>query len=224
MGKWILFVLLFSSVGFTHEVRTNAVNMADAPDWVTPGRIDTIVDRIESLLEWDIRRINVIWYKDEKAFEKMHGYGPTVLAISRKSDNTVHVGPRVTTTNFDGVFGHEMVHIISFQKYKDAIPRWLEEGLANHLSKRASVDYAWLAKHEFPADVHDLTHPFNGSDDHIRYSYMASQALIEMIASKCDLSELLRLSVGRKMENYFDTYCGIKDLTAEFKKWVKSHS
>ena len=196
--------------------------MANAPDWVTVGRIDGVVEHIQSLLEWDIRRIKVYWYKDQQVFENIHHYGPTVLAISRKSDNTVHLGPRVNDENFDGVFGHEMVHIISFQKYKEAIPPWLEEGLANYLSKRGTVDYKWLETHPLPDDVRNLVHPFNGSDDHIRYHYMASQALVEMIASKCDLSNLLRLSVGRKMENYFSTYCGIKDLNSDFKKWMDS--
>jgi hypothetical protein len=216
-------LVLASQVSFANEIKTNAVVMAGAPDWVTPQRIDKIVDHIESLLEWDIRRVKVTWYTSQTEFEKVHGLGPTVLAISRKNDNTVHIGPRVNDANFDGVFGHEMVHIISFQKYKGAIPAWLEEGLANYLSQRAKVDYVWLSKHPAPDDVRELIHPYNGVEDHIRYCYMASQALTEMIASKCDLSNLLRLSVGRKMEKYLDTYCGIKNLTTDFKDWVSRH-
>jgi hypothetical protein len=228
INRYFLFFItlsfLFSGMVEAKELKTNAIHMEDAPDWVTAGRLNKIVDHIQSLLEWDIRRIEVYWYDDQDKFEAIHHYGPTVLAISRKSDNTVHIGPRVNSENFDKVFGHELVHIISFQKYKEAIPAWLEEGLANYLSKQGTVDYKWLASQPTPDDVRTLLHPFLGSVDHIRYHYMASQALTEMIASKCDLSNLLRLSVGRKMENYLETYCGIKDLTAEFKKWVKAHS
>ena len=84
---------------------------------------------------------------------------------------------------------------------------------------------SWLAKHPAPNDVRDLTHPFNGSDDHVRYHYMASQALMEMISGKCELTNLLRMSVRRKLEDKLDTLCGIKDITKEFNLWVakKNH-
>ncbi len=217
----IALLLFLSSLSlYAADIKTNAVHMADAPDWVTPGRINSVVEHIQSILEWDIRRIEVTWYKDQGAFERVHGLGPLVLAMSRKSDNSVHLGPKIKKENFEAVFGHELVHIISYQKYKEAIPKWLEEGLANHLSHLAKVDYKWLAAHPAPSDVRDLTHPFSGSEDHVHYHYMASQALMEMIASKCDLANLLRLSVRRKLEDKLDTLCGIKDITKEFNLWV----
>ncbi len=52
---------------------------------------------------------------------------------------------------------------------------------------------------------------------------MASQALAEMIAGKCDLRNLLRLSVGHGMEGYLETYCGMKDLNLTYQKWLKDH-
>ncbi len=225
--KTILFLvaLALSASLKAGEIKTNSVRMAAPPDWVTPGRVNSVVDHIQPMMEWNIRRIEVSWYNDQADFEKVHGLGPLVLAMSRKSDNSVHLGPRIKKENFDAVFGHELVHIISYQKYKDAIPKWLEEGLANHLSHMSKVDYAWLAKHPAPNDVRDLTHPFNGSDDHVRYHYMASQALMEMISGKCELTNLLRMSVRRKLEDKLDTLCGIKDITKEFNLWVakKNH-
>ena len=220
----ILLLFIVNAFVFAKEIKTNAVNMPNAPDWVTPGRVDRVIDRIQSLLEWDIRRVQVTFYKDQAEFEKTHNFGPTVLAVSHRSDNRVDIGPRVTDKNFDSVLGHEMVHVISFQKYKDAIPKWLEEGLANHLAKAGPVDYKYLAHHEPPKDVRDLTHPFNGSDDHANYHYIASQALAEMLAKKCDLPNLLRLSVRKSVENYLATYCEIKDLTAAFNNWVKTQA
>ena len=219
----LLALLSFSQLK-ANEMKTNAVHMADAPDWVTAGRINGVVEHIQSLLEWDIRRIEVTWYKDQKKFEQMHEMGSLVLAMSRKSDNSVHLGPRVTKDNFDAVFGHELVHIISYQKYKDAIPKWLEEGLANHLSHLSKVNYPWLAKHPASHDVTELTHPMSGDDDYIQYHYMASQALMEMIAGKCDLANLLRLSVRRKLEDKLDSLCGIKDVTKDFNSWVTTHA
>lgn len=220
----LLLAIFISTFAFAKEVQTNAVDMPNAPDWVTMNRIDKVVEHIQMILEWDIHRIKTLWYTDQAAFEKVHGMGRTVLAVSMRSQNTVHLGPRVNSSNFDSVFTHELVHVISYQKYKDAIPKWLEEGLANYLGKVGKVDYNKLAAHPFPKDVHELTHPFAGSEENIHYTYMASQALAEMIAKKCDLQNLLRLSVGAKMESYLDTYCEIHDLNAEFKKWVISHA
>ncbi len=219
-------VILFLCVCFCHnlygkELLANAAHMENAPTWVTKHRIDAIAEKIQNLLEWDIHRVEVYFYSDQSTFEKVHNLGPTVLAVSKKGDNTIHIGPKVTDVNFDAIFGHELVHVISYQKYNEAIPKWLEEGLANELAKAGVVDYKWMNTQPLPADVHELTHPFNGSFDHIRYHYFASQALIEMIAAKCDLRNLLRLSVGMKMESYLDTYCGIKDLNESFKKWLK---
>ncbi len=217
-----IFAFFFTASAFAaNEIKTNQIHIADAPTWLTRVRVEKITDHMQSFLEWDIRRIEVTFHKDEAEFERFHGLGPTVLAVSRKEDNSVHIGPRVGDGLFDATFGHELVHIISFQKYKGAIPKWLEEGLANYLAKAGKVDYKKLASQPFPTDVHELGHPFSGSEEHIHYSYMASQALAEMLAAKCgDLANLLRLSVKRNMDNYIDTYCEIKDLNGSFKKWV----
>jgi hypothetical protein len=215
-------ILLFAISAFAHEVDTNNVYMGDAPDWVSRNRVEKVVAHIQTLLEWDIRKVTVSWYKDEAKFESAHNLGANMLAVSIKNSNTIHLGPRVTNANFDQVFGHELVHIISYQKYKGAIPQWLEEGLANHLAKNANVDYHWLAGEPFPSDVRGFVHPASGSADEIHYHYVTSQALIEMIAKKCDLTNLLRLSVGEKMDTYLETYCEIPDLNVAYQKWVKS--
>lgn len=227
MTRFLLVFSLICVFGFTlnaREITTNAVHMASAPEWVTRVRVEKIVDHIQRVLEWNIRRIEVFWYTDQSAFEKMHGLGPNLIAVARKQENAVRVGPRVTTANFDQTFGHELVHVISFQKYKEAIPQWLEEGLANHLAKAAKVDYNWLATKPFPSDVRGLVNPHSGTTEQAYYHYRASQALIEMIAAKCNLSTLLRLSVGENMDNYLATYCSISDLNQSFQKWVKSHA
>lgn len=215
---FFVFVLSLHAV----EIDTNAVHMNGAPVWLKRTRVEKVTDRIQTKLEWTIRKINVFWYTDEAEFQRAHNLGPLAMAVSRKSDNTIHLGPKVDDRNFDATFGHELVHIILSQKYKDAVPKWLEEGLANHLSHSEKVDYRWLAKQPFPEDVRKLVHPYSSaSASGVHYHYVASQALIEMIAKKCDLAQLLQLSVGEKMENYLETYCDIKDLNAEFHKWVK---
>lgn len=226
-------LLVCSASARAARIRTNEVLMPDAPSWLTVHQVNQVVDRIQDKLEWDIRRIQVFWYTDEAAFERMHHLGPLVLAFTRKPDNTVYLGPRVTASSFAPVFGHELVHVIIYQKYKNAIPGWLEEGLANHLAGQGKVDYAWLNRYGFQGDVHELVHPFQGyvmgpsslaADEQVRYHYMASQALAEMIAARCGgLEDLLQLSVGKRLETYLSTTCGIKDLNAEFRRWLKAH-
>jgi hypothetical protein len=225
--KFLLFSLSFTLVANPSqaaELLTNAAHFADAPKWVTSTRVNRIASQVQNMLEWDIHRVEVVFYKDAASFEKAHGLGPLPVAVSIRSGNRILIGPKVTDENFDGIFGHELVHVISYQKYKDAIPAWLEEGLANHVSQGAKVNYKWLATQPLPHSVEDLKHPFAGATEQVRYGYVASQALIEMIAAKCDLRNLLRLSVGRKMESYLDTYCNIKDLNAAFAKWVQDHA
>jgi hypothetical protein len=219
---FLAFVLSFNLSA--KEIDTNSVIMKNAPDWMSRNRAEKIIDRMQMHLEWTIRKANVIWYTSVDEFIKAHSLGPNVVAVSRQRDNTIHLGPKVDNVNFDQIFGHELVHIIFFQKYKEAIPQWLEEGLANYYSKRGKVDYGWLAKKPFPPDVRQLTHPHRGTVDDMHYHYQASHALAEMIAKKCDLPNLLRLSVGMKMDDYLKTYCEINDLNGEFKKWILARS
>ncbi len=195
--------------------------MKTAPKWLTGTRINKVADKVQSTLEWTIRRAEVIWYSDENEFVTAHGLSPTLVAFSKKIANTIHLGPKITEKNFDAIFAHELVHIVAFQKYKEAIPAWLEEGLANHIGSTAKVNYKWLQAQDLPENVFDLAHPLAGSESQIHFRYVASQALTEMLAKKCDFKNLLRLSVGRKMESYISTYCGIKDLNASFRSWIK---
>ncbi len=218
----ILLSLFLSTLVHAKEIDSNAFHMADAPDWLTRNRAEKTVDRIQTKLEWTIRKVEVIWYKDQAAFEKAHGLGRGVRAFASKSAGQIHLGPNVKNENFDTVFGHELVHIVFGQKYKQAIPAWLEEGLANFVAKHDRVNYDYLKKQPLPQDVKALGHPFKNTVSTPHYHYQASQALAEMIARKCDMENLLRLSVGMKMEGYLETYCEIKDVNAEFKKWIAS--
>lgn len=220
---FLLTLLLFlTSNLYAKDLLTNSALLVEPPAWVTSVRINRLADRVQSQLEWSIRRVRVFFYKDQKQFQASHKFGSLAVAFSRPSDNTVHLGPKVTDANFDQVFSHELVHVISYQKYKQAIPRWLEEGLANYYAKKGKVSYAWLKTQAFPEDVRSLTHPYaSKSADSTKYHYMASQALVEMIAARCDLRNLLRLSVGMTMEAYLGTYCQIKDLNKSFREWVE---
>ena len=138
------------SLAFAAELEINAVRMIDQPAWVTRPRVERTIDRIQTELEWSIRRTPVRWFTGQAKFERAHGLGPLAMAVTLNADASILLGPKVTPENFDRTFAHELVHVILRQKYKDAVPKWLEEGLANHLAKGSakmpSVDYAWLKK------------------------------------------------------------------------------
>jgi hypothetical protein len=211
--------------GAMRPIDTNSVRCDSAPSWVTASRIDKVTDRIGTALEWDIRKISLTFYTDQAAFSRAHGLGDdSVLAFTIKPSNSVSIGPRVTTSDFDQVFGHELVHVILYQKYKGAVPGWLEEGLANYTVKYGHVDYKWLASQP-DRDFTTLIHPFSAgarvAPGGPRYAYQASQALMEMIATHCDVKDLVTMSVGKKLESYLPTMCEITDLNAELHKWIR---
>ena len=174
-------------------------------------------------MEWSTRRVEVIWYEDQASFSNAHKLGPAPIAVAIRGENKILLGPHVTEKNFDPVFGHELAHVISAQKYKDAIPPWLEEGMANFVAKAGKVDYHSLKQFKF-SDVNELAHPIKGDFAMIQSRYQASQALAEMISSKCDFRNLLRLSVQRKLQDYLGNICRITDLNSSFQKWIQEKS
>lgn len=211
-------VFAFATPAAARTIDTNEIHLDSPPAWLTESRMSHVVSHVQDVMEWDLRKVNVYWYTDQAAFQKMHGYDSSVLAFSRRSDGSIHVGPRVNSENFDWVFGHELTHIANYQKYKTAIPAWLDEGLANYVARHGAVNFGWLAARPF-RDVHRFAHPFKSGGDPV-YGYSASTALVEYIASKCSLNDLLQLSVGKNLESYLSTFCQIDDLNAGFKAWV----
>lgn len=220
------FLIVWTVSAHAKDFTTNNLEFRGAPAWLTQSRIERVTDRMQDKLEWQVRRVPVTYYEDPEGYARAQSLGPMADAVTifRGDRAEVHIGPSVRNDDFDAVLGHELVHVILGQKYKGAIPKWFEEGLANHYAKRGRIDYAWLSRQTFPADVQELAHPFQGSAAMIGYRYKASQALAEMLDKKCGLENLIRLSVQRKMEDYVKSYCEIKDLNAAFRDWVKKRS
>jgi hypothetical protein len=213
---------LFSSLIFAKQITTNNIEFNNAPDWLTQSQLETATGTIQNYLEWDMIRIKAYYHTDVKQYDALTKLNFTSDAFFNRNDSTIHLSPRVNRDNFGRIFGHELVHAIFFQKYKGAIPPWLEEGLANYIGKKSSPDYVWLAAQP-RVDVKTLTHPQSDTSGS-QYHYAASTALIEMIASRCSLPDLLQLSVGKKLETYLGTYCEISDINAAFKDWLNKKS
>ncbi|MCB9253274.1 MAG: hypothetical protein H6617_01160 [Bdellovibrionaceae bacterium] len=215
-----LLSLCFYTPAFAKTLQTNSVTVDNAPAWLTEARIRKASRKVEEFLEWDTRRVRARWYNTQTDFEKAHGLGPLALAATDRKKQLIHIGPGVNEKNFDGIFGHELAHIIVIQKYKQAIPAWLEEGLANYAGSLDGVDYKYLNSRKY-IPVASLTHPYRSGAD-TKYHYQASTALMKMIAEKCPIQDLLQLSVGKSIETYLKTFCEIPDLDAAFQKWLKT--
>jgi hypothetical protein len=222
----------------SRSIRTNSLTVLNAPAWLTERRVEKLTDSVEQLLEWQIRRVTVRFFNDAGAFASENKLkSSAVVAFTRKSDGTVSLSPQVKENEFDGVLTHELTHVVVNQKYRQAIPDWLEEGLANFISQKVAkrlggrgrgvVDYAWLAQQS--ADSYtELGHPLgegkDGTITRVRYRYAASTALMEMIASHCDVFDLMQLALGRRMEPYLKNTCELTDVDAALRAWVAAKS
>lgn len=215
----LTFILVFFSLGIeAKEINLNQLTLYNAPDWLTSDSVQSVVDRVQNYLEWDLRKLPVYYYQDMADFNKQHQFKFGVDAFFRKGDSSIHLSPKVLANNFAQVFGHELVHALFFQKYKQAIAVWLEEGLANTIAQYPSPNYQWLKNQSWPS-ISTMGHVSQNVVDAKVY-YSVSTAVIEMIREKCDLRELLKLSVGSQFTSYLKTYCGIEDLNQDFKAWV----
>ncbi len=224
----LLFSGLLSALCEAKSVTTNSVIIDNAPAWVSEYSVQSVVDRIESRLEWSIHRTRATFYADQALFiSKFNGRAaPDILAFTKRNDLSIHLGPRIKKENFAGVFGHELAHVILFQKYKDAIPPWLTEGLCNSVAGNEKISYVWLAAQEPRFDISTLAHPYdkqnkNRADLH----YRASLAVVKMLEKKCpDFRELLNLSLKSKLADFLPTYCNISDLNTTFWIFVDSEA
>lgn len=202
-------------------VETNQIKITDAPDWVKLSQVQRTVDRVEHFLEWDIRSVQGLWVASEADFMKLHGMGPSVTAFTRKQNQTIYFGPQVNAQNFESIFAHELVHIVLAQKFKTAIPVWLDEGLANFVARKGAVQYDKILARGIPK-VQTLSHPFKSADP--SFQYMVSLAFMQMLNSRCKIQDLLQLALQKRLETYIQNTCGLEDMDAPFEKWVRQQA
>jgi hypothetical protein len=94
----------------------------------------------------------------------------------------------------DNSLGHEIVHLVLHRFYTDAIPCWLDEGLAQFISKDAHASYerarGYVAKPHSDSIAPDdliplaaliaMTHP---PSEHVRAFYGESERLVRFLAT-----------------------------------------
>ncbi len=212
LGLTIL-VLASSPQAHAYSIQTNSAKIQQIPDsfkkWLTQSRVQRVIDRVESLLQWDIRRINVTYLGSPQEFAQGHGLTgadtDTIVAVALPKDGSILLGPKVNESNFDAVFAHELTHVVVLQKYKSAVPKWIEEGLANYVGKKGKADYAWLAG-ETSIDPRELTHPFvenrivvqSGSKARFHYELATAETTCDTKDLKGDLAKWIKKKAARK--------------------------
>lgn len=199
----------------------NEVRFENPPPWVTSREVKAALRVVERNLEWDLRKVSVIFETKADAFEQRFGMPADILAFSEKSARRIVMGPRVGAENFREVLTHELVHHAVAQKFKAAIPIWLEEGLANHWARPGRVPRYELLREQPDFDVASLGHPFRDSRLPPRVHYEASLALAKLLDKRCGLPALLGLAVGRRLQSYLATTCGIENLSGAYRRWVQ---
>lgn len=215
----LTFAFISSALSFSRNIEINQVTVFNAPNWLDTSQVQSVVDKIQETLEWDLRKVAVFYFSSSKQFNTQHQFKFPIDAFFKKSSQSIYLSPQVTPKNFKKIFSHELVHAIFYQKYRNAIPVWLEEGLANKLSGYPTPNYSWLTSQSWPS-VTTLGH-VNDRQASSRTYYSVSTGLIEMIQEKCNLKDLLKLTVGSKLTHYLKTFCGITDIDQDFRTWVK---
>lgn len=220
--KAILFLVILGAMpalGAPKSFRTNCCDVTNPPKWLSHFKVGDIAAQMEREMGWSIRRISVIFHDTDAEFNKSANLNFSANAFFSPDRQTIEFKPQKDLGSFTATFRHELSHVISNQKFKGAIPPWLEEGFANYLGSKRKVDYKWLALQNLP-DASRLSHPqsdASGSQMH----YQLSTATVDMLAHRCNLKDLLMLSTGSKLTNYLETFCKIKDIDADVRAWVK---
>ncbi len=82
MIGFILTFILTASIANSAELLTNCARFNEAPKWLSLSRVNRVADNVSRIMEWDIRRVEVRWYQNQKDFEKAHSLGPMALAVT----------------------------------------------------------------------------------------------------------------------------------------------
>lgn len=221
MKALMCIAIMMGSPAFSapNSFRTNCCDVSNAPKWLSNFKVGDIAAQMEREMGWSIRRVKVIFHDTDAEFNEAANLNFSANAFFSPSRQTIEFKPQKDLATFTPTFRHELSHVISNQKFKGAIPAWLEEGFANYLGSKRKVDYKWLATQSLP-DASGLEHPQSdaaGSKMH----YQLSTATVEMLAHRCNLKDLLMLTTGSKLTSYLETFCKIRDINAEVRAWVK---
>ena len=104
--------------------------------------------------------------------------------------------------------GHTVTHQITFSPYGEALPTWLDEGLAMHAESKPDPHLqAWLKKaiaEKRLISVRSLSSPFSAKPEEAYISYAQSQSIVEFLIQNYGKDRMLRLLMLLKEGNSCD--------------------
>ncbi|MGI8436515.1 MAG: hypothetical protein ACR2NX_06365 [Chthoniobacterales bacterium] len=77
--------------------------------------------------------------EDWQAFQKLGHLEKWTGGVHSQGDLFIHRDPAYRFAS--GLLGHEIAHLVMHRYYPDAIPRWLDEGFAEYVSKKAHASF-----------------------------------------------------------------------------------
>ncbi|MDQ3200336.1 MAG: hypothetical protein M3Q46_14325 [Verrucomicrobiota bacterium] len=77
--------------------------------------------------------------EDWQAFQKLGHLEKWTGGLHSQGDLFVHRDPAYRFSS--GLLGHEIAHLVLHRYYPDSIPRWLDEGFAEYVSKKAHASF-----------------------------------------------------------------------------------
>ncbi len=139
-------------------------------------------------------------------------------------------------SNWKSVLWHEYCHVITLQKSKNKMPRWLSEGISVYEERQKnatwgqSMDptYREMILGEDLVPVSKLSGAFLSpkSPMHLQFAYYESSMVVEYWIEKYGLEKLLRVledsAVGMPINESLARYAGgIEALDAEFESYIR---
>ena len=138
----------------------------------------------------------------------------------------------------DNSLGHEVVHLVMHRLYPDSIPRWLDEGLAQYISKTAHASYqrarGYIARPHSTAIAPDEFIPLSKlvgftqvPSDHVAIFYDESERLVRFLATTDNRSFLILLDALARHQpfetalsrNYAGTFPNQNVLEEKFREY-----
>lgn len=175
----------------------------------TAGSYPEIRRNLESRLGWDLGyRSEIMIVKDREAFVEMGAGGYAVaFAVPRRGlivmDNS---RVRIDPFSLEPILTHELAHLILHRHIpEDALPRWLDEGVAQWVSggtaeialmegagprlKQAVLSGRWVS-------FRSLAGRFPADDPALSLAYEQSRSFVEFIVQRYGSEGLLRILGG----------------------------
>jgi tetratricopeptide (TPR) repeat protein len=140
-------------------------------------------------------------------------------------------------SNWQSVLWHEFCHVVTLNKTKNAMPRWLSEGISVYEERQANATWGqWLTPGNREMLLGDALTPVSQlsaaflkpeSGAHLQFAYYESSLVVEFLVERYGFETLLRvltdLGAGMPINESLGRYAGsIENLDREFADYART--